>query len=87
MQTVAQPTVAPKVFYAHFHDQAGMLGTVNQTIVFIADDSHEMTVIEPEDCTWLVALGEVGMADAQAAHDRIAGGAAWIATHRAQEVA
>jgi hypothetical protein len=35
---------------------------------------------------FLTVLGEVGLSNAAQVMDRINGGAAWIATHRAQEV-
>jgi hypothetical protein len=36
---------------------------------------------------WTCILGEIGLSECQAALDKMHGGFAWIATHRAQEVA
>jgi hypothetical protein len=84
--TVAQTQPPRKVFRATLRDEAGVLAKVDGAITFFTDDGQIIT-IEPEDCVWLCVLGEVTLAETQALMDRMHGGAAWIATHRAQEVA
>jgi hypothetical protein len=79
-------TVAQKAFYAHLDDQAGVLAKVGKALVFFGDDGA-ITTVEPSMIHCLTVLGEVGLADAQALLDRLHGGAAWLATHRAMEVA
>jgi hypothetical protein len=76
-----------KAFYAHFHDEAGYLTKWEGDLLFLAHGSTTPHVIEPEDVCWLAVLGEVGTATAAFVATQLAGGAAWIATHRAQEVA
>jgi hypothetical protein len=87
MQTLpgAEPNV--KAFYAHFHEEAGYLTKYDGDLLFLADGRATPHVIEPEDVCWLAVLGEVGTSVAAFVADQIAGGAAWIATHRQQEVA
>jgi len=90
MQTVAQtaPTrKAPRAYYAHLYDEAGALAKVDGEILFMASDTGALTAIEPEHCTFLTVLGEIGLADTQQIMDRMHGGCAWIATHRQMEVA
>jgi hypothetical protein len=90
MATVLETPTARKVskaFYAHFHAEAGYLTTFDGALLFLAHGSTTPHVIEPEDVCWLAVLGEVGTAVAQFVADSLAGGAAWIATHRLQEVA
>ena len=90
MNTVAAsiPSRKPsKAFYAYLYDQAGTLAKVDGTIYFMASANGDITAIEPEHCTFLTVLGEIGLADTQAIMDQLYGGAAWIATHRQQEVA
>jgi hypothetical protein len=89
MQTVREIPAArkpAKAFYAHLYDQAGALAKVDGTIYFMTD-AGALTAIEPEMCTFLTVLGEIGLADTQNIMDRMHGGCAWIATHRAQGVA
>jgi hypothetical protein len=83
MATVANPTAPRKAFRATLRDEAGVLAKVDGAILFFAEDGQVIEV-EPEDCAWLCVLGEVGLAQTQALMDRLHGGAAWIATHRAQ---
>jgi hypothetical protein len=87
MATVAKMQVADKAFYAHLDDQSGVLAKVNGNLVFMADDTLELTVITPEHINFLVVLGQIGLADAQVVADKLAGGRAWIATHRRNEAA
>jgi hypothetical protein len=86
---MAMMTETPKVhkaFYAHLYGESSVLVKVNSVIYFMAD-SGDITEFEPEMATVCTVLGEVGLADAQAISDTLAGGAAWIATHRRQEAA
>jgi hypothetical protein len=86
MATVTQPTNSSKVYYAHMHDQSGVLGKLGDQIVFLADGTLELTVVEPPDFNWLTVLGLVGLADSQAVCDKIRGGYAKVACGRKQEV-
>jgi hypothetical protein len=65
-------------------DEAGALAKIDGTIYFMAHATGAITAIEPEHCTFLTVLGEIGLADTQQIMDRMHGGYAWIATHRAQ---
>ena len=91
MSTVAaSPTSRKpcKAFYAHLYDQAGALAKVDGTIYLMASASGDLTAIEPEHCTFLTVLGEIGLADTQQIMDQIIhGGYAKIACSRLQEVA
>ena len=89
MRTVAQPTTTTQVkaFYAHFRDEAGYLTKYDGDLLFLADGSTVPHVIELEDISWLVTLGEVGTAVAQFVQDQLRGGYAAIACDRLQEVA
>jgi len=89
MQTVANPTTSRKplkAFYAHLYDEAGALAKVVGTIYFMATETGDLTAVEPEMCSFLVTLGEIGLSDTQAIMDQIHGGAARIACDRLQEV-
>jgi hypothetical protein len=79
-------TVAAKSFFSNLYDEPGVLAKVGGELVFFGDNG-EVTTVEPADVNFLVVLGETGIADTQALMDRLHGGAAAIATHRAQEVA
>jgi hypothetical protein len=81
MLTVAQPTTPSKVFFAILHETHGTLAKLDSDIFFMAEDGT-LTVIEPEDCMWLVTLGEVGLANAQQIRDRMRGGYAALACTR-----
>ena|SRR5262245_43060370 len=90
MQTVADPTTSrkpTKAFYAHLYDQAGALAKVDGTIYFMTSESGAITTIEPEPCTFLMVLGEIGLADTQQMMDQLHGGAVRITCDRLQEVA
>jgi hypothetical protein len=90
MSTVADPATSrkpAKAFYAHLYDQAGALAKVDGTIYFMASASGEITAIEPEHCTFLTVLGEIGLTGTQQIMDQLHGGAARIACARRQEVA
>ena len=85
MATVTQPQAPRKVFRATVYDQAGVLAKVDGQILFFTD-AGAIIEVAPEDCVWLCVLGELGLSETQALMDRLSGGVAWIATHRAQEV-
>jgi len=85
--TPTQPTIARKVFRAVLDDAAGMLGKIDDRILFIADDTNEMVWIEPEHVNFLVVLGEIGLSDSQLAQDTLAGGYAAVACSREMGVA
>ena len=90
MQTVADLTTSrkpAKAFYAHLYDQAGALAKVDGTIYFMATSTGDLTAIEPEHCTFLTVLGEIGISDTQQIMDQMHGGYAAIACQRLQEVA
>jgi hypothetical protein len=86
MATVLETTPArkaPKSFYATLYDEHGILGKVDGTIYFFADDGS-ITEFSPEMSPWVCILGEAGIADTQALMDRLHGGAARIACTRRQ---
>jgi len=87
MQTLPVPTQNVKAFYAHFHEDAGYLPKYDGELLFLAHGSTTPHVIEPEDCLWLVTLGEVGTSVAQCVADQLRGGAVAIACQRQMEVA
>lgn len=76
-----------KAFRATLRDEAGTLAKIHGEILFFPDDTGDIVSIEPDDCVWLCVLGEIGLSATQQIMDRAHGGASWIATHRAQEVA
>ena len=85
MQTL--PGAEPKVhaFYAHLHDESGILGKVAGTIYFFAD-TGEIVEFEPEMATFCTVLGRTDLADTQKIMDRLHGGAAAIACSRHEGV-
>ena len=83
---MATQTVAQKSFFAHLYDAAGVLAKVDGELVFFSDAGNIVT-IEPQDCTFLTVLGEVGLAETARLLDTMRGGAAAISTSRLQEVA
>jgi len=85
MQTVTQTTPTrktAKAYYAHLYDEAGALAKVDGTIYFMSSETGDITAIEPEHCTFLTVLGEIGLADTQQLMDQLHGGYAAIATSR-----
>jgi hypothetical protein len=76
---------APKAYRAIFHERTGVLSKIDGEIIFFDDDGLSLTVIEPEDCMWIVTLAEVGLASAQHLADLRHGGAARICCTRLQE--
>ena len=90
MATVSNPTTSrkhSKAFYAHLDDQAGALAKVDGQILFMASETGNITAIEPEHCTFLTVLGEIGLADTQKIMDQLHGGYPAICTSRKMEVA
>ena len=87
MFTVPQTQPVRKVFRATVYDEPGVLAKVDGQITFFRDGDGAIIDFEPEMAPWTTILGEIGLADTQALLDRLHGGAAWIATHRLQEVA
>ena len=82
MTKVAQTTTPSKAYYAHLYDEAGALAKVDGTIYFMSSETGDITAIEPEHCTFLTVLGEIGLADTQQLMDQLHGGYAAIATSR-----
>jgi hypothetical protein len=82
---VAEPNV--KAFRALLYERPGVLGKLADGRIYFFDDDGSVVDFEPEMAPWVCILGEVAVADAQALLDRLHGGATWIATHRAMEVA
>jgi hypothetical protein len=64
---------------------AGFVTLLDDVVIFMASETEELRIVE-RGMAWQ-ALGEVGLCETQALLDRLHGGAAWIATHRLQEVA
>jgi hypothetical protein len=83
MATVTQ--TAPKSFYAHLNGESGILGKPQDQVLWFSYETGR--IVEVTAYAGLVVLAEAGLADGQAFVDQVRGGAAWIATHRAQEVA
>jgi hypothetical protein len=86
MQTL--PVAAPKVKakYATVYDMPATIAKVNQVLYVLYDDGRieDFTI---EMAPFTTVLGDVQTAEVQAMSDRIAGGAARIATSRLMEVA
>jgi hypothetical protein len=79
-------SVAPRAYFAHLFETSGVLANVNGSLTFFGDDDT-ISAVEPADVNFLTVLGEVGLSEAARVLDKLHGGAAWIATHRRQEVA
>lgn len=78
----------PKAFFAHLHDQHGVLTQdAGGQIWFLATATEELTAITPQDCPFLMPLGECGVAETQHILDRLHGGPAKIACTRAMMAA
>jgi hypothetical protein len=87
MATVLETTTkVNKAFRALLYEAPGALGTLADGRMYWFGDDGQILDFEPEMAPWVCILGEIGLAEAQALADRLHGGAAWIATHRAQEV-
>jgi hypothetical protein len=79
------PQTAPKSFYAHLNHESGILGQHDGQVLWFSYETGR--IVEVTSYAGLVVLAEAGLADGQAFVDQVRGGAAWIATHRIQEVA
>jgi hypothetical protein len=86
MRTLPVGDKTVKAYRATLRDEPGTLTKLHGEILFF-HDTGEIVTVEPEDCVWLCVLGETALATVQALADARHGGAAWICTHRAQEVA
>jgi len=85
MAKVAETTTTrkpAKAFYAHLYDEAGALAKVEGTIYFMSSETGHITAVEPEHCTFLTVLGEIGLADTQKLMDELHGGYTAIACSR-----
>jgi hypothetical protein len=86
MRTLPVTPKNVKAFYCVLFDRNGILGKVDGTIYFFAEDG-EIVDYEPDMANFCTVLGQTDLAETQQLLDRLHGGAAWIATHRLQEVA
>jgi hypothetical protein len=90
MATLLETLTPRKPFvvrYATFHDEAGYAILTPAREVLFADHDAHFTALTNADAAALVLLGDVSLAERQNVLDTLAGGTAWICTHRAQEVA
>ena len=79
-------SVAPKSFFAHLDDQAGVLARIDNALVFFSDDGDIITV-EPSMINFLTVLGESGISDTQRIMDLVVhGGYAHTACSRTEGV-
>jgi hypothetical protein len=74
-------TVAQKSFYAHLHNESGILGTHADQVLFFSYETG--AIVEVTSYAGLTVLGEAGSADTQQLLDRLHGGYAAIACSRA----
>jgi hypothetical protein len=77
---------APRAYYAHLFEMSGVLAKIDGELVFFGDDAS-ITTVEPNMITFLVVLGEVGLADGQQVLDQLHGHYARIACTRRNEAA
>ena len=54
-----------RAYHAILDDANGALCKIDHEILFMNSASGEIITIEPEHCTFLVVLGEIGLADTQ----------------------
>jgi hypothetical protein len=85
MQTLAVATKNVKAFYGFLESEHGIFTMLDGVVVFMASETEELRIVE-HGMAWQMC-GEVGLAEAARVLDKMHGGAAWIATHRMQEVA
>ena len=88
MTTVATAP-APRNFvvrYAHFHTLAGYAILTPTREALFTDHNGHFTPLTNADIPHLTMLGLVDLMERQNVLDALAGGAAWIATHREMEV-
>jgi hypothetical protein len=88
MNTVAKSTHARKAYFAHLDDQPGTLFRhTDGRLMFQAEATDRLTVIEPEHIPFLAVLGEMTLSTTQRVEeDQRRGRAAAIACTRGQEV-
>jgi len=89
MQTLLETLTPRKPFVvrsATFHDEAGYAILTPDREVLFVDHDATFYPLGDADAPALVLLGDVSLAERQNVLDPLAGGAAWICTHRAQEV-
>lgn len=79
-----RPTVN-RAFFGFLENVHGVFMMTDGVVIHMASETEELRVVEA-GMSWQ-ALGEVGLAEAARVLDKLHGGAAWIATHRMQEVA
>jgi hypothetical protein len=78
-------TVAQKSFYAQLHGDSGILGKLDEQVLFFSYETG--TIVEITSYAGLTVLGQADVADTQQLMDRLHGGAAAIACSRLSEVA
>jgi hypothetical protein len=74
-------TVAQKSFYAHLHNESGILGQHNDQVLFFSYETG--AIVEVTSYAGLTVLGQADLADTQQLLDRLHGGYAAIACSRA----
>jgi hypothetical protein len=89
MQTVANSVFPCNVVvrYATFHSEPGYAIRTPDRRVICTDHDAQSVMLTNADIAFLVLLGEVHTAEAQALVDFLAGGYAAVACSRRQEVA
>ena len=70
VSSFVKPCKPVKAYFAHLYEQSGILTKVDGEILFFADETGEITTVEPDMFTFLTVLGQVGLADAQKLADR-----------------
>lgn len=80
-------SAAPRAYHAWLYDQHGIVTKFQGAIIFMADDTHVLTELEPDMLNWITIQGEIGLSEVQALRDTMAGGAARICTARTMGVA
>jgi hypothetical protein len=84
MATVPQPFINAK--FCTVCDEPARIFKLGQALYVLYDDDR-IEPFEIDMAPFTVVLGDCDLAACQAMWDDLRGGAAWIATHRAQEVA
>jgi hypothetical protein len=72
-----------KAYYAHLYEEPGTLAKVDGVIYFFQPETGTITAIEPEHCSFLTVLGEMGLADTKRVLDALHGGLVALCTSRA----
>ena len=86
MATLAQRTTPRKAFHATLDQDHGILTMDEHGAVWFRNETTDvMTLITPEMYPFVMAHGEVGLAEAQYLRDQYKGGAAHICTSRRME--